>query len=398
MRLWYVYVGGNDAGSSVQRKVVCQINELRNNGIDAHGVFFSSLVEETKYLSDFIKVIRVPAFISERKYFRNYYEVQATYSFINEYLRANEEEFDTIFLRHGSSGSEYFKILKHFGKRIFLYIPSNTIAENFRERQSAPYNGLVGFCFRWWEYFRYFYLYENQLIRNYLNELRGVVVFTNEFVGILRHKAKGQVNFIYNRDGTDCTHISPRSALERTGRVKLLFMKGSSMSQPWSGIDRLIQSIAKSGEKRFELYITGNVFNEGWKQYDFVKLTGRLTVEELSRLTNQVDLGVSNLANYLIGFNETTNLKSREYFACGLPFIQANTMPDVDGTYAQNYYLKLPNDATLIDMNLVYDFAMKMRANNQHTQQMRSFAETKLDWAVTVAELSNELQKLKKLD
>lgn len=392
MRLWYIYLGGNDAGGSVQRKVVCQINELRHHGIDARGLFFTSLVSESKDLSGHISVIRVPEFLSERKFFRNYYETQAIYRFVFEYLKSHENDFDFIFLRHGSSGSEYFKLLKVFGKRIYLYIPSNSIAENFRERQAAPANGFVGTCFRWWEYLRYFYIYEKQLIRKYLRTLRGVVVFTNEFADILKRQAKGRVNFIYNRDGADCEHVVPRSAdADRSGKIRLLFMKGSSMAQPWSGIDRLIQSIAAGGKGRFELYITGKVIDEDWKKYDFVKLTGRLSSEDLRILTDKVDLGVSNLANYLIGFNETTNLKSREYFACGLPFIQANSMPDVDGTYAAQYYLKLPNDSTLIDMDLVHDFAMKMRSDRDHVQQMRKFAEEHLDWRVTVGELSKLL-------
>jgi glycosyltransferase involved in cell wall biosynthesis len=394
MRLWYIYLGGNDPGSSVQRKAVCQINELRHHGIDAQGIFFTPLVKENMDLSDHVRVIRVPDFVSNRKYFRNYYEAQAAYRFIQDYLNVHESEFDFIFLRHGTTGSEYFKLLKAFGKKIFLYIPSNTIAENFRERQAAPANGFVGSCFRWWEYFRYFYIYEKRLIRSYLSKQSGVVVFTNEFAGILRRQAKGRVNFICNRDGADCEHVNPRSAdPDRTGKVKLLFMKGSSMAQPWSGIDRLIESIAAGGKDRFELYITGKVVDESWKKYDFVKLTGRLSAEDLRTLTDQVDLGVSNLANYLIGFNETTNLKSREYFACGLPFIQANSMPDVDGTIAAQYYLNLPNDDSMIDMDLVYEFAMKMRADRHHIQQMRNFAEEHLDWRVTVGELSKMLKE-----
>lgn len=392
MRLWYIYLGGNDPGSSVQRKVVCQINELRNNGIDAQGVFFSGLVGESANLTENIRVIKVPEFVSDRKYFRNYYETQATYQFIYEYLNDHRDEFDLIFLRHGSSGLWYFKILEDFGKKILLYIPSNSIAENFRERQAAPNNGIVGFIFRWWEYFRYFYIYEKRLIRKYLSKLRGVVVFTNEFAGMLKSQSHGRVNFIYNRDGADCKNVAARNAdVHRSGKIRLLFMKGSSMAQPWSGIDRLIESIATGGKERFELYITGKVVDEAWKKYDFVKLTGRLSAEELRLLTDEVDLGVSNLANYLIGFNETTNLKSREYFACGLPFIQANTMPDVDGTFAEQYYLNLPNDSNLIDMDLVYDFAVKMRSDIGHIQQMRKFAEEHLDWSITVRELVNNL-------
>jgi hypothetical protein len=89
----------------------------------------------------------------------------------------------------------------------------------------------------------------------------------------------------------------------------------------------------------------------------------------------------------MIGFNETTNLKSRDYYARGLPFIQANTMPDIDGTDAQRYYLLLPNNDTDIDVQRVYDFALSMRKDKFHAGKMRFFAEKNLDWKVTVAEL-----------
>ena len=170
-------------------------------------------------------------------------------------------------------------------------------------------------------------------------------------------------------------------------------MKGSSMQQPWSGLDRLIKSIEDNGADRFKLYITGNVIDEGIYKKPFVKLTGRLSEEDLQNLVNQVDLGVSNLANYMIKFNETTNLKSRDYFARGLPFVQANSMPDVEGTEGDKYYLQLSNDDSIIPMQDIYEFAHKIRKDSEHTKNMRAFAESTLDWKVTVAELAAELKK-----
>jgi hypothetical protein len=154
-----------------------------------------------------------------------------------------------------------------------------------------------------------------------------------------------------------------------------------------------MRSIENQNPERFELYITGNVVEKELYQKPFVKLTGRLSHIELEQLVNEVDLGVSNLANYIIKFNETTNLKSRDYYARGLPFIQANSMPDIDGTSAEEYYLQLPNNDTDIDMQRVYEFAMRMRKDNLHTAKMRQFAEEHLDWKVTVAELSASLKK-----
>jgi hypothetical protein len=385
LKLAYIFLGGSLSGSSVQSKIICQITELRNNGFEAEGWFFSPSIQEKVSLNEFITIHPLKPYKAERNYFNNYYENQFYYGQINEYISAND--VDCIFLRHGASGTEYFKLLKKHADKLFLYIPSNTIGENFSERKHAPPSGLLGMAFRWWEYFRYFYIYEKQLIRKYLPLLKSVVVFTPEFGRILNAAANRKINIIYNRDGADCQSVKLRTPEYNSEKIKLLFMKGSSMQQPWSGLERLMRSIERQESDLFELYITGNVVEKELYDKPFVKLTGRLSNEELEQLVNEVDLGVSNLANYMIGFNETTNLKSRDYYARGLPFIQANTMPDIDGTDAQRYYLLLPNNDTDIDVQRVYDFALSMRKDKFHAGKMRFFAEKNLDWKVTVAEL-----------
>lgn len=392
MRLVYVFLGGSLKGSSVQHKIICQIEALRQHGIDARGCFFSNSVERETKLDAHVTLYPLKPYTGKHKYFHGFFETQYYYRQIHEFLRSRRDSWDYIFLRHGTSGPSYFALLKEFANRIFLYIPSNSIAENFRERQAAPGNGMVGYAFRWYEYTRYFYLNEKKLIKSVLPRLRAVVVFTEEFGRMLNCMAGGKIRIIYNRDGADCKRIPLRKPQYSGKTIRLLFMKGSSMLQPWAGLDRIIQSIAAHPEIPAELYITGNVIEKERYHFPFVKLTGRLSDADLEQLVNETDLGVSNLANYLIGFDETTNLKSRDYFARGLPFIQANTMPDVEGTEAAAYYLNMPNNSSLIDMQNVYDFAMQMRADTGHPLKMREFAEQHLDWSITVKELADAIR------
>jgi hypothetical protein len=394
VKLVYVFLGGSAKGSSVQNKILCQIAELRNSGIDAKGWFFSPSIEHEIFLDEHVKIIPLTPFKPSQKYFQNFSINQDYYRQINGYLKAKQNEFDQVFLRHGSSGPEYFKLLLAFKDRLNLFIPSNSIAENFKEKQYASKTGIGSFLFRWWEFYKYFYVLEKELIKSFLPQLKAVIVFTEEFGRILNSQARNKIRIIYNRDGADCRNVPVRIPnTQENGKVELLFMKGSSMQQPWSGLDRLIKSIEDNGADRFKLYITGNVIDEGIYKKPFVKLTGRLSEEDLQNLVNQVDLGVSNLANYMIKFNETTNLKSRDYFARGLPFVQANSMPDVEGTEGDKYYLQLSNDDSIIPMQDIYEFAHKIRKDSEHTKNMRAFAESTLDWKVTVAELAAELKK-----
>jgi len=395
MKLIYVYLGGGKNETSVQSKIICQINELNNNSIQTLGYFFTPNVDEIYKLTPLVSLMPLQPYLRNKRFFNNFFETKHFYKQMNDWLKKESNNFDFIFLRHVNANASYFKLLNNFYNRIYLYIPSNSIMENYREVQYAKKASFLSTLFRWIEFYFCFYFYELKLWRNYLSKLKGVVVFTEEFGNILRKKSKEQINIIYNRDGVNCNEIPIRKFNGYSNsKIKLLFMKGSSSNQPWSGLTRLIESIKQDNKNRFELYITGNIVNKEDYQADFIKLTGRLSNEELINLVNEMDLGVSNLANYLIDFNETTNLKSRDYFARGLPFIQANTMPDIEGTIAQSFYLLLPNDNTIIDMNSVAEFALKMREDKDVSQRMRDFAQQNLDWSVTVKELSQNLYTL----
>lgn len=392
MKLVYIYLGGSKNESSVQNKIICQINELNNNSIQTTGYLFTTEVDEISYLTPQVILIPLNPYLKNHKFFNKYFETKHYYKQINEWLIKEREKFDVIFLRHGKSSPTYFNLLKEFSDKLFLYIPSNSIMENYREVQYAKKVSLISTIFRWIEFIFCFYFYEVKLWKNYLSKLKGVVVFTEEFGNILKAHSKNNINIIYNRDGVNCKEIPLRKYNGNSNnKIKLLFMKGSSLNQPWSGLDRLIESIKIDNKNRFELYITGNVNNKEEYKEDFIKLTGRLSTEKLMTLVNEVDLGVSNLANYLINFNETTNLKSRDYFARGLPFIQSNTMPDIEGTIAKDYYLLLPNDNSILNMDSIADFAIKMRNEKDVSLKMREFALRNLDWSITVKELSQKL-------
>ncbi|NNC82789.1 MAG: hypothetical protein HKN79_04365, partial [Flavobacteriales bacterium] len=204
------------------------------------------------------------------------------------------------------------------------------------------------------------------------------------------------IHSIYNRDGVDTQAVPARNyQVPEREEVRIIFLKGSNQEQKWAGLDRLIQSIEAYPDLPFHLYITGNADRHP-ERYGrpFVTLTGRLPFADLEKLIDEVDLGVSNLENYLIHFEETTNLKSRDYFSRGLPFIQSNTMPDIEGTEAAQYYLHIPNDDSIIDMQRVYDFALEMRQKPDHPQKMHDFAVQHLDWNVTVGELADDIKSL----
>ena len=396
IRLKYVFIGGRLKQGSVQHKIDAQIRGLIKDGIQAEGLFFNTLegAEGNGPYNERIEKIALPAYHRKHRYFQGYYESQHFFRFIADYLEERKADYDLIFFRHSGNGRGYEEILRRLADRIVLYIPSNRIREVYCERRYTKDSGIGSALFSWWAYMRY-WIREKRLMRSFLSPLRGVVTFTPEFGRIVSAESKRPVHMIYNRDGADTEHVPARESQVRKGEVKLIFLKGSGQEQKWAGLDRLISSIEAYPEIPIRLYITGNAINQKERYArPFVTLTGRLPEDELEQLINDVDLGVSNLSNYLIHFNETTNLKSRDYYSRGLPFIQGNTMPDIEGTLAADYYLHIPNDDSIIDMHLVRDFAERMRKDIEHPKRMHEFAEKHLDWNVTAAELSKELKSL----
>lgn len=390
MDLIYLYIGGSRKKTSVQQKVVCQIHQLNNNGISAKGFFYSNDITTEEKLDEFITLKPLPIYSKKYRFFNSRFKSSFDADYIFNELK--KTKFDILFVRYGLTSFKMFKLLLYFSSKAILYIPSNIISEPFHEKKANKYYSLFSWLLKWIDYFIFSYLLNYYLYFFILPKLKATVAFTPEFATIIQKKSFNRATVIYNRDGADLLSIKPRNYTPSLDTFKLVFLKGSAVQQPWAGLERLIKSIAARPDLNFELYITGKVVDDEFSNFSFVKLTGRLTEDELENLINTVDIGVSNLSNYMIGFNETTNLKSRDYFARGLPFIQANTMPDVEGTRAAKYYLNIENSNSLIDMDQVKQFILNIRSDQDHVTEMRKFSEERLDWKHTVKELAESIR------
>jgi hypothetical protein len=393
MKLIYIYIGGSKKTTSVQRKVISQIAELNNQGINTIGWFYNEsneieeLINENIILKPLNKLGKSPLF------FLGYFRVKHIHQQVLDQI--SHESFDILFIRHFGNSGLYFKLLNKYAKKTILYMPSNPVSEGFQERKANESNSLISGIFKWFEYFLFIYISHYYLYKVIFPKLKAIVAYTPEFCNILNHKSGNKSRMIYNRDGIDANRVPIRKLNYVNKEVyRLIFLKGSAVKQPWAGLDRLIKSIMACKGINFHLYICGNVIDKENYNYDFITLTGTLSGNELDDLIDNVDIGVSNLANYLIGFNETTNMKSREYFARGLPFIQANKMPDIDNYDVKKYYLNIDNNDSLIDMFKVKDFIDRIRKDKYHPIIMREFSQQHLDWNITVRELADSIREI----
>ena len=119
---------------------------------------------------------------------------------------------------------------------------------------------------------------------------------------------------------------------------------------------------------------------------------GFTTGHDLDILYDQCHLAAGSLGMHRKGLTMTSELKSREYCARGIPFIIACGDSDFPDDFPA--ILKLPPDESPIDMHQVILSASVISRDTDHAQKMRRYARENLDWSVKMKKLKVFLESL----
>ncbi|MGB9176570.1 MAG: glycosyltransferase family 4 protein, partial [Methanoregula sp.] len=169
----------------------------------------------------------------------------------------------------------------------------------------------------------------------------------------------------------------------------------------WHGIDRLIQGIAQyKGPVNVRLHIAGTgpelsnlkKLAQDREIEDRVIFHGFTTGHDLDILYNQCHIAAGSLGMHRKGLTMTSELKSREYCARGIPFIIASGDSDFPAGFPT--ILKLPSGESPIDMDQVILFASVISRDIDHAQKMRQYARENLDWSIKMKKLKVFLESL----
>jgi len=169
----------------------------------------------------------------------------------------------------------------------------------------------------------------------------------------------------------------------------------------WHGLDRLIRGLGTyRGPTRVILHIAG----DGKEISRLQKLVSEIDIREnvvfhgfsqgteLEDLFNACHIAIGSLGLHRIGLTEASILKAREYCASGIPYIIAGGDPDFSDDFP--YILKIPADETPVDLEKVIEFAHRVYQDPDHPQKMRTYAEEHLDWSVKMKTLKAFLETL----
>lgn len=198
-------------------------------------------------------------------------------------------------------------------------------------------------------------------------------------------------------NGIEVDLIRPKEVLKSdTGAINLIEV---SASLKWHGYDRLLEGMGKyyknGGKRNIMFHIVGDgpeipKYKAIVKDYgieDHVIFYGNKTGKDLDDIYDKCELGVEVLGMYRKNLKVSSSLKSREYFAKGLPIISGCEIDILKNTDFK-YNLQFPNDDSIIDIDKMvkfYDEIYNMEeSKEQIIRNIRDFAYKTCDMNVAM--------------
>ncbi|MCL2184478.1 MAG: glycosyltransferase [Treponema sp.] len=175
----------------------------------------------------------------------------------------------------------------------------------------------------------------------------------------------------------------------------------------WHGYDRLIYGLSdyykNNTEKTVYIHLVGdgeqlnfykNLVNK-FNLSNYIIFYGIKSGEELSLIFNKSDIAVCSLGGHRKSIFLSSELKSREYMARGLPMLSSTKIDVLPDNY--KYCLFVPENESPIDINSIIQFYNNLINENninQITNKIRLFAEKYCDMNITLKPVIEYLSKL----
>lgn len=347
-----------DDSIGITKKIRAEIESLRKMGME---VWYTGYQKDAVVVFDNNNSIVLrkpyPIFISFFRSKARYYWLEKT---ALSYLQKNAR-FDLGYFRLGPPNRLLFKMfgqLKKGGAKI--------VAESLAYFPGIKYSSLGGkyitYCFdkngnRFKNYVSYF------LCEGNITELFGLPAYSMNM-------------------GVDLDHIAQHHYQGPAYELNLISVANENT---YHAYDRIIKSVhAYQGNQIIKVHLVGTVSDETKKTIEQlcleekIKLYGKKSGKELDEIYDQCNVGLGPLGQHRVGGKKDTGLKTKEYFAKGLPYIYSGDEPTVPDGYP--YICQFPSDESLIDFDKVWKFYQSYANDPNVVSNMRAFAKENYSW------------------
>ena len=310
--------------------------------------------------------------------------IRKTPAYIKMYRHIKDKKYDCVYNRYGMADTFYNRVIKRLwenGAKIYVEVPS------------YPYEGEREPGLLYWLMFKW-----DEICRKRLKK------YVSNIVMYMDYDKLFGIDTIRLINGVDVSNIKPVQKMERDSEAIHLLIVTLMMKH--HGYERLIEGFHEyyqaGGMRKVICHVVGDgverpYYEELVKKYNLeenIIFYGLKSGAELDAFYEYADFGVTAMGLYKDNIFLTSELKSREYLAKGLPLISGAQI-DIFRGKDKWFYNKFPEDATPIDINRVvqiYDDMCKDRTKEEAVKEIRQFAEETVDMSETMKLLFEHME------
>ena len=346
MNILYLTYHGLSEHSGISKKMIAQVEGLRQNGHDVH--FCTYIIDEQGQRKRMVNDTCIENYGTG-----TWAKIKKRFCYGSIVRYAKEHHIKFVYIRSFNNANPMtvglVRNLKKAGMKVVMEIPTYPYDKEFK---GAPCRIKLN-------------LYIDKLFRRQLaGEVDRIVTFSDvkEIFGQKTINISNGIDF-------SCIPIQQKTK-HPPHEVHLL---GVAEVHYWHGYDRVIAGLGEyykqNPKTKVYFHIVGGVAHSemyksdrspGFKTImdkygidEYVKFYGALFGDKLDELFNQADFAIGSLGRHRTGIDKIKTLKNREYAARGIPFIYSETDDDFEH---MPYILKAPADESPIDINHLLDF------------------------------------------
>lgn len=366
-----IYFGALQSG--IGKKVISQVQGLRDNNIDAELVFLGNKGENDKPEQDFIKFLptKTPPYSSFFDKLRAVRSLRQSY----EKVLLEGDDNEIIYLRGYVPAAWFSLALKKTKKKVILELPSNHFGEALSRKSYLYY---VSLC-----------IYHASVLKN-VDLLIGT---TNDLLHAHFNPEKYKVATMVIGNGVNMEATPLRKKYTDPLATEFNITCVAELN-PHNGVDRLVKGLSEyKGKDIINLHIVG----KGTMLSSLKQLTeelglktvffhGFLSGDKLNEIFEQTDLALAPLAIHRSKITTHSSIKAREYTARGIPF--AISGMDEEFPVETSFAYHIESNEEPVDVAAFIEFTRNVVKNPDYKVQMREYAIKNLSWSKKMKDLS----------
>ncbi|MDD4564171.1 MAG: glycosyltransferase [Eubacteriales bacterium] len=360
----------SDPSIGITKKIDGQISALKNLGFD---VTYTTYTEKGIEIINNDKCIYIKKFkLKNEKYkliVRRFLLIKASIDFVKN------NDFDIAYLRFSGFDWLYVKMLSIMKKR-----GMRVIVESLSYFPGVKYKTIKG----------KYLMFTTKLFEKKVKRFIDLVAAEGDLKELWGVKA------VSLEIGVIVDNFRPHSYSGSKNAINFIAVGNE---REYHGYDRMIKSIYEyyrsNGNLSIKLHLVGIVKNQTKKLVEKLKLQevvyfyGKKYGGELEEIYDKCNIGIGPLTQYRIGGKKVTGLKTKEYFAKGIPYIFSGGELLIPSSYP--YIMKIPDNDELIDIKKIIEFYDSIKNDVHLVKNMRRFAEENFSWDISMTKIMNEL-------